>query len=243
MMNIELKKDSDRTFHFTSYRTMKPDMGSGGGVTGAESSVAATTPGSGSDLARDVPSRTGDGPAMQVLSTDIPDLMLFEPRVHVDHRGFFYESYRKEALAVLGIHHEFVQDNYSRSGRHVLRGLHYQIAQSQGKLVRVMAGEVYDVAVDLRRSSPTFGNWTGYRLSGDNKRMAWIPPGFAHGFLVLSDYADVLYKTTSYYAPQYERCILWNDSDLGITWPADVTPILSEKDQAGRSFRDAEALP
>lgn len=180
---------------------------------------------------------------MQLVRTAIADVLLLEPRVFADERGFFLESYNKRELAELGVEADFVQDNHSRSVRGVLRGLHYQIRQPQGKLVRVVSGEVFDVAVDLRRSSPTFGKWVGFHLSAENKRMLWIPPGFAHGFLVLSEFADFLYKTTDYYAPQYERSILWNDPDLGVAWPLSVEPILSAKDRAGRRLRDAEVFP
>jgi dTDP-4-dehydrorhamnose 3,5-epimerase len=180
---------------------------------------------------------------VQVIKTDIPDIILFEPRVFGDARGFFFESYNKRAMAELGIRGQFVQDNHSRSTRGVLRGLHYQVQQSQGKLVRVIFGEVYDVAVDMRRRSPTFGKWVGFLLSEQNKRVAWVPPGFAHGFLTLSDSADFFYKTTDYYAPDYERCIVWDDPDLAIDWPLEHRPVLSAKDQAGRRFKDAELFP
>jgi dTDP-4-dehydrorhamnose 3,5-epimerase len=180
---------------------------------------------------------------MQLIRTDIPDVLLLEPKVFGDDRGFFLESYNKRELEQAGITAEFVQDNHSRSARNVLRGLHYQIRQPQGKLVRVVAGEVFDVAVDLRRSSPTFGKWVGFNLSADNKRIAWIPPGFAHGFLVLSEYADFLYKTTDYYAPEHERSILWNDPDIGIHWPLNGEPILSAKDRTGQRLKDADLFP
>jgi dTDP-4-dehydrorhamnose 3,5-epimerase len=180
---------------------------------------------------------------MNVVRTAIPDVVVIEPKVFGDARGFFLESWNARAFAIAGIRAEFVQDNHSRSTRNVLRGLHYQVLQPQGKLVRVVLGEVYDVAVDLRRSSPTFGRWIGERLSAENKRMAWIPSGFAHGYLVLSDFAEVLYKATGYYAPEHERSIVWNDSDLAIDWPLTGTPVLSAKDAAGVRFRDAEAYP
>ena len=177
---------------------------------------------------------------MEKIATDLPDVFLIAPRVFGDARGFFLESYNKRAMAELGIDAEFVQDNHSRSSKGVLRGLHYQIRQPQGKLVRVTAGEVYDVAVDLRRASPTFGKWTGMVLSAENKRMAWIPPGFAHGFYVVSEYAEFLYKTTDYYAPEHDRTLLWNDPDLGIAWPLDGEPALSEKDRNGKRLSEAE---
>jgi len=177
-----------------------------------------------------------------VTRTAIPDVLVIEPKVFGDARGFFLESWNAKAFAEAGIPAAFVQDNHSRSPRGVLRGLHYQILQPQGKLVRVAAGEVFDVAVDLRRASPTFGRWVGERLSNDNKRMLWIPPGFGHGFLVLSESADFLYKTTDYYAPEHERVIAWNDPDLAIKWPIAGTPTLSGRDAAGARFRDAEVF-
>lgn len=179
---------------------------------------------------------------MNVISTDIPDVLLLEPKVFGDERGFFFESYNERAFSKQsGIERRFVQDNHSRSVKNVLRGLHYQIRQPQGKLVRVIAGEVFDVAVDVRRSSPTFGRWAGFTLSAENKRMAWIPEGFAHGFLVVSDTAEFLYKTTDYYAPEFERSILWNDLQIGIRWPLDgVAPVLSEKDRSGKPLASAE---
>lgn len=177
---------------------------------------------------------------MHVIPTTIPKLLILEPRVYADQRGFFFESFNQRSWEEhIGLNTQFVQDNHSRSGRGVLRGLHYQIEQPQGKLVRVVQGEVFDVAVDLRRSSPTFGQWAGATLSADNKRLFWIPEGFAHGFLVLSETADFLYKTTSYYAPQHERCILWNDPELNISWPKTKKLILSEKDQQGLAFAAA----
>ena len=178
---------------------------------------------------------------MRRIDTDLPDVFLIEPKVFGDARGFFMESYNRRAVAELRIEGEFVQDNHSRSARGVLRGLHYQIPQPQGKLVRVVAGAVYDVAVDMRKSSPTFGRWAGFELSAENKLMAWIPPGFAHGFLVLSDYAEFLYKTTDYYAPEHERSLLWNDPALGIAWPLGSTaPLLSAKDGAALPLAQAE---
>jgi dTDP-4-dehydrorhamnose 3,5-epimerase len=178
---------------------------------------------------------------MQVVPTAIPDVLVVEPRVFGDSRGFFFESYNQRAFAeATGINPVFVQDNHSRSARHVLRGLHYQVRQPQGKLVRVVAGEVFDVAVDVRRRSPTFGKWAGVTLSEANKRMVWIPPGFAHGFLVLSESADFLYKTTDYYAPEHERCILWNDPEIGIAWPLEGEPLLSQKDRGGLPLARAE---
>jgi len=178
---------------------------------------------------------------MKVIETSLPGILLLEPKVFGDARGFFMESYNRRTMAEAGITEDFVQDNYSRSAKGVLRGLHYQIKQAQGKLVRVLAGEVYDVAVDMRRSSPHFGRWTGMRLSAENKLMAWIPPGFAHGFYVMSEYAEFLYKTTEYFAPEHDRCLLWNDPTLAIDWPLDGEPILSDKDKNGRLFGEAEA--
>lgn len=178
---------------------------------------------------------------MKVTSCAIPDVLLIEPRVFGDVRGFFYESFNQQAFhAATGVNLKFVQDNHSKSARGVLRGLHYQLHQPQGKLVRVVAGEVFDVAVDIRRDSPTFGQWVGEVLSGDNKRQLWIPPGLAHGFVVLSDSAEFLYKTTDYYTPEHERCIAWNDPTLAIEWPAlNGPPQLSAKDAAGMAFLDA----
>lgn len=182
---------------------------------------------------------------MQIITTDIPDVLIVEPRVFGDARGFFYESYNQQGFTEkTGLQVEFVQDNHSRSAKGVLRGLHYQIQQPQGKLVRVVVGEVFDVAVDIRKSSPYFGQWVGCLLSAENHRQFWIPAGFAHGFFVLSDGAQVLYKTTDYYAPQHERCIVWNDPDLAIDWPiAGKTPVLSKKDGAGQLLRLAEVFP
>lgn len=181
---------------------------------------------------------------MRVIDTALADVKILEPRVFGDGRGFFLESWNRRLFAELGLPADFVQDNHSRSQRHVLRGLHYQLNQPQGKLVRVVRGAVFDVAVDLRRASPTFGRWEGFELSEDNRRMAWIPPGFAHGFLVLSDSADFLYKATEYYAPEHERCVAWNDPDIGIDWPlAGAEPVLSAKDQAGAPLARAEVYP
>lgn len=180
---------------------------------------------------------------MKILSTDIPEVLLIEPKLFGDARGFFVESYNKQQFARIGITADFVQDNHSRSAKHVLRGLHYQILHPQGKLVRVVAGAVYDVAVDLRRHSPTFGKWTGFHLSADSQRLAWIPPGFGHGFLVLSESADFVYKTTDYYAPDYERSVAWNDPEIGIVWPLRAEPILSNKDRSAKPLREAEVFP
>lgn len=178
---------------------------------------------------------------MNLIDTPIPDLLILEPRVFGDDRGFFFESFNARRFAELtGVDSEFVQDNHSRSARGVLRGLHYQIRQAQGKLVRVVAGEVWDIAVDIRRSSPSCGQWHGVHLSAENKRQLWIPAGFAHGFVVLSESAEFLYKTTDYYAPEHERCIAWNDPELAIDWHYPGEPQLSDKDRAGRPFRDAE---
>lgn len=178
---------------------------------------------------------------MKVSPTEIPDVMVLEPRVFQDERGFFLESYnRRTVKEATGLDLKFVQDNTSFSVRNVLRGLHYQVRQAQGKLISVMAGEIFDVAVDLRRSSPTFGKWVGVTLSGGGHRMLWIPEGFAHGYLVLSEHAILLYKTTEYYAPEQERTILWNDPELAIRWPLESAPIVSDKDRRARPFRSAE---
>lgn len=178
---------------------------------------------------------------MKATSLAIPDVILVEPKVFGDDRGFFFESYNQAKFeAAIGRPASFVQDNHSRSARNVLRGLHYQIQQPQGKLVRVVQGEVFDVAVDLRKSSPTFGQWVGEILSAVNKRQLWVPEGFAHGFVVLSNTAEFLYKTTDYYAPEHERCILWNDPAIAIRWPVDGEPVLSVKDRQGKSLADAE---
>ena len=180
---------------------------------------------------------------MKVIPQAIPDVLILEPRVLGDERGFFFESFNLAAFeAATGLRPHFVQDNHSRSLKGVLRGLHYQIQQTQGKLMRVCAGEIFDVAVDLRRASPTFGKWVGTVLSAENKRQQWIPEGFAHGFLTLSDSAEVLYKTTDYYAPQHERCIRWDDPALAIAWPCEQAPLLSAKDRNGASLGDAETF-
>jgi dTDP-4-dehydrorhamnose 3,5-epimerase len=177
---------------------------------------------------------------VQVVATAIPDVRIVEPRVFGDARGFFLESWNARAFLDAGIDAQFVQDNHSRSQRGVLRGLHYQIEHAQGKLVRVTSGEVHDVAVDLRRRSPTFGRSVGVRLSAENKRMLWVPPGFAHGFLVLSEHADFLYKATDYWFPEHERTLLWNDPALAIDWPLDGAPTLAAKDAAGTPFAQAD---
>jgi dTDP-4-dehydrorhamnose 3,5-epimerase len=178
---------------------------------------------------------------MTIIPSAIPDALIIEPKVFGDDRGFFYVSFNdREFAEKTGVKTNFVQDNHSRSAKNVLRGLHYQIQQPQGKLVRAVVGEVYDVIVDIRKSSPYFGQWVGVSLSAENKRQLWVPPGFAHGFLVLSDFAEVLYKTTDYYAPDYERSLLWNDPDIGIDWPFAALPILSAKDQAGKTVKNAE---
>jgi dTDP-4-dehydrorhamnose 3,5-epimerase len=178
---------------------------------------------------------------MNIITTAIPEVLIFEPKVYGDARGFFYESFNQNAFnQATGLNLNFVQDNHSRSSNGVLRGLHYQIQQPQGKLVRVVRGSVFDVAVDIRRSSATFGQWVGIELSEENHRQMWVPAGFAHGFLVLSDSADFLYKTTDYYAPEFERCIIWNDPTIGIQWPLQNEPQLSTKDQAGMALPQAE---
>lgn len=178
---------------------------------------------------------------MKAIATSIPDVLVIEPKVFGDARGFFFESFNQAAFdAAVGKHVSFVQDNHSRSAKGVLRGLHYQIQQPQGKLVRVTRGAVYDVAVDIRKSSATFGQWVGVELSEENQKQFWVPAGFAHGFLVLSESADFLYKTTEYYAPTHEKCIVWNDADLNIQWPvAGLDPLLSQKDQQGATFAEA----
>lgn len=184
---------------------------------------------------------------MRALETGLPGVLLLEPKVFGDSRGFFMETYNRRAFEqATGLSPDFVQDNHSRSARGVLRGLHFQVGQPQGKLVRVTEGEVFDVAVDLRRSSATFGRWFGTHLSAENKRQLWVPEGFGHGFVVLSDFAEFLYKTTDYYAPQHERCIIWSDPDLGIRWPLPegmTQPLLSAKDKAGVRLADAEVFP
>jgi dTDP-4-dehydrorhamnose 3,5-epimerase len=180
---------------------------------------------------------------VNVTPTALPDVLLVEPRVFGDARGFFYESWNQRAFAAAGLEATFVQDNHSRSVRNVLRGLHYQIEHAQGKLVRVTHGEVFDVAVDIRRSSPTFGRWVGMSLSAENKRMLWIPPGFAHGFLVLSEAAEFLYKTTDYWYAEHERTLLWNDPALRIDWPIHGAPLLAPKDADGRPLAAADLYP
>ena len=178
---------------------------------------------------------------MKVTPTQIADVLSIAPKVFGDDRGFFFESFNLRAFRdATGLNVDFVQDNHSKSARNVLRGLHYQVKQAQGKLVRVTQGEVFDVAVDIRKGSPTYGRWVGEILSAENKKQLWIPAGLAHGFVVLSETAEFLYKTTDYYAPEYERCIAWNDPDLAIAWPIDGSPLLSSKDAAGAAFRDAE---
>lgn len=178
---------------------------------------------------------------MNVVKTSIPDVIIFEPKVFGDDRGFFYESFNAKMFEqATGLNLHFVQDNHSKSAKNVLRGLHYQIEQAQGKLVRVTQGEVFDVAVDLRASSPTFGKWESTILSNENKRQMWIPPGFAHGFLVLSETAEFLYKTTDFYAPQHECCLKWDDPTVAIQWPTHTSPMLSAKDANGLSLQDAK---
>lgn len=179
---------------------------------------------------------------MNILKTAIHDVMIIEPKVFTDERGFFIETFQARKFTELGLPQDFVQDNHSGSKRGTLRGLHYQIQQAQGKLVRVVVGEVFDVAVDLRKSSPTFGQWVSSHLSAESKMQLWIPPGFAHGFYVLSEWAEVLYKVTDYYAPEWERTLIWNDPDIGIAWPLvdGKPPNLSEKDSSGKAFHDAE---
>ncbi|MEN8190135.1 MAG: dTDP-4-dehydrorhamnose 3,5-epimerase [Thermodesulfobacteriota bacterium] len=178
---------------------------------------------------------------MKVIATEIPEVLIIEPTVFGDDRGFFYESYNERAWKEkTGLDSVFVQDNHSKSVKNVLRGIHYQIRQPQGKLVRVVAGEVFDVAVDLRKSSATFGRWVGLNLSGQNKKMLWVPEGFGHGFVVLSETAEFLYRTTDFYAPEHERCIIWNDPDLAIEWPMEAEPLLSAKDNQGLFFKEAD---
>jgi dTDP-4-dehydrorhamnose 3,5-epimerase len=182
---------------------------------------------------------------MEFIPAEIPAVVLIRPKVFSDQRGYFFESWEERKFAAGGLNAKFVQDNHSHSTRGVLRGLHYQIQQPQGKLVRVTAGSVFDVAVDIRRSSPSFGRWVGFELSAQNHHMLWVPPGFAHGYLTLSDVADFLYRCTDFYAPGGERAILWKDPDLNVVWPvaAGVEPIVSAKDAAARPFRDAEYFP
>ncbi len=178
---------------------------------------------------------------MQVVKTTIPEVLIFEPKVFGDERGFFFESFNQKIFhEATGLKPDFVQDNHSRSARDVLRGLHYQVRQAQGKLVRVTAGEVFDVAVDIRKGSATFGQWVGAHLSAENKRQMWVPEGFAHGFLVISEFAEFLYKTTDFYAPDHERCIRWDDPEIAIAWPTQGPPTLSVKDQQGKSLKEAE---
>jgi len=177
---------------------------------------------------------------MKVLDSPLPGVLLIEPKLFGDQRGFFLESYNQRAMAEIGIQDQFVQDNHSLSSRNVLRGLHYQVQKPQGKLVRVVVGEILDVALDLRRKSPSLGRWCGVRLSAENKRMLWVPVGFAHGFRVISETAHVLYKTTDFYAPELERTVAWNDPALAIDWQLDGDPVISAKDRKGTSFEDAE---
>lgn len=180
---------------------------------------------------------------MKVTSGVLPGVLLLQPKVFGDDRGFFCEVYNEQIMAEVGIRERFVQDNHSFSGRNVLRGLHYQIEHPQGKLVRVIGGEILDVAVDLRRSSPTFGKWEAMRISGENKAMLWIPPGFAHGFRVMTDSAHVLYKTTDLYYPEFERTVAWNDADLKINWELNGEPVISAKDRRGVPFAQAKVYP
>ena len=180
---------------------------------------------------------------MRVTPTALPDVLLIEPQVYGDGRGFFFESWNRRTFAEAGLEAEFVQDNHSRSGHNVLRGLHYQVEHAQGKLVRVCVGEVFDAVVDIRRSSPTFGRSVGVMLSAENQRMLWIPPGFAHGFLVVSESADFLYKTTDYWYPEHERTLLWSDTALAIAWPLDGAPTVAAKDAAGRPLASADVYP
>jgi len=179
---------------------------------------------------------------MKITPTSLPEVLLIEPRVFGDPRGFFYESWNERAFAAAGINAHFVQDNHSRSEKNVLRGLHYQIRQTQGKLIRAMAGSIFDVAVDIRRSSPRFGQWVGIHLTAENHDALWVPPGFAHGFCVVSEFAEVLYKATDFYAPEHERSILWNDPAIGIVWPLSGAPLLSAKDTNAVSLASAEVF-
>jgi dTDP-4-dehydrorhamnose 3,5-epimerase len=182
---------------------------------------------------------------MKIIKTEIPDVLLIEPKLYEDNRGYFMETYQKNIFIASGIFYDFVQDNQSRSQKGTLRGLHYQINHAQGKLIRAIIGEIFDVAVDIRRSSPTFGRWVGEIISADNKKQIWIPPGFAHGFLAMSDWAEVLYKATDFYSPENERSIRWDDPDIGIFWPTtkDVVIHISEKDRLGHFFNTAEVYP
>ncbi len=186
----------------------------------------------------------GQGESMQFVPTNIPEVIEIRPKVHTDKRGFFMETYQQRVFAAHGIHADFVQDNHSFSQQHILRGLHYQTQHTQGKLVRVLQGEVFDVAVDVRANSASFGQWVGVVLSGECKNQLWVPPGFAHGFYVMSEYAEFVYKCTDFYAPEYECSIRWDDQTLNISWPvaSGATPLLSAKDQAGRAFDEIEAL-
>ncbi len=177
---------------------------------------------------------------MQLIPTAHPEVLLLQPKVHGDHRGFFLETFRASVFKDAGLPDVFVQDNHSKSGKSILRGLHYQIRQPQGKLVRCISGAIFDVAVDLRRSSSRFGQWVGVELSADNKQALWVPPGFAHGFLVLGDSAEITYKCTTYYAPEYDRSLLWNDADLGIAWPLTGPVVLSDKDRTAATLQQAE---
>lgn len=179
---------------------------------------------------------------MEFLDTALPGVKIVEPKVHGDHRGFFMETWRREVFEAAGLPGEFVQDNHSKSAQGILRGLHYQVQEPQGKLVRVVAGSIFDVAVDLRRSSPHFGKWVGVELSADNKRALWVPVGFAHGFLVLSPEAEVCYKCTTYYRPEHDRSLAWNDPDIGIAWPTTGDVILSDKDRKAPSLRHADTF-
>lgn len=180
---------------------------------------------------------------MEIITTKIPNILILKPKIFTDARGYFFESFNQQHFnALTNLDARFVQDNQSRSIKQVLRGLHYQIEQAQGKLVRVLQGTIFDVAVDIRKSSPTFSHWVGIELSDTNHQQLWIPPGFAHGFVVLSDYADILYKTTDYYAPNFERCLAWDDPTIGIQWPLEAAPLLSEKDQLGLALTQAEVF-
>lgn len=179
---------------------------------------------------------------MRATATAIPDVLIVDPKIFVDSRGYFFESYNRKTFEEVGVGDEFVQDNQSQSAKHVLRGLHYQVQQPQGKLVRTISGAIFDVAVDLRRSSPTFAKWVGVELTGENKRMLWVPRGFAHGFLTLSDVAVVAYKADNFYAPEHERSILWNDPDIGVDWGVGSPPVLTARDAAGKLLRDSEVF-